>query len=74
MASGSQCEEHTNYWIPARMCVVTSDVSSISASMSILGMLHNDLCQQPLITVCISTGPLGVGAPCTVLFADKCTA
>jgi len=63
-----------NYWIPARMCVVTSDVSNISASVSIVGMLYNDLCQQPLITVCISTDPLWVGAPCTMLFAGKCTA
>jgi len=31
MASGSLYEEHMIYWIHARMCVVSSDVSSISA-------------------------------------------
>ena len=31
MASGSQCVEHMSYWISAIICVVTSDVSSISA-------------------------------------------
>jgi len=31
MASGSQNEEHMSYWIPARMFVVSSGVSSISA-------------------------------------------
>jgi hypothetical protein len=39
MAIGSQCEKHMNYWILARMCAVTSDVSSISARVSIEGML-----------------------------------
>jgi hypothetical protein len=38
MASGSQYEEHMSYWIPARMCVVTSDVSSILAIVYIQGV------------------------------------
>ena len=28
---GSLYEQHMNYWIPARVCVVASDVSSISS-------------------------------------------
>ena len=33
---GSPYEEHMSYWIPARMCVVSSNVSSISAFVYML--------------------------------------
>jgi len=36
-------------------------------------MLHNDLCNEPVITVCNGIDLFWVEAPRTVLFADQCS-
>jgi len=46
----------------------------ITGIVYITGMFYNNLFQQPLITLWNGIDLLWVEAPCTVLFADKCTA